>query len=212
MVSSIVSEADAYNDPSTRRAVTQLDLALHGKNDVWGEISPDGSPWGLSTNASNSEVKFLSVVLFRHGHLRASPLKQVDTVGGHRELGRSAQGANSPISRPLPPCNLIGLAERSTLKTEIELFVDDENYLACWGKTLEDRPSSAHSTPSTPESAFLTPLRLVFQTATLFSVFTQCKTSVLSVLHSRLAAVFQARNTLEKRFHAFLGVHPFIGR
>lgn len=60
MVLIILSEADAHNDPSACRAVTQLDLALHGKNDVWGEISPDGSPWGLSANASNSEVIFLS--------------------------------------------------------------------------------------------------------------------------------------------------------
>ena len=45
----------------------RLDLALHGKNDVWGEINPDGSPWGLSANASNSEAKFLSVLRFRHG-------------------------------------------------------------------------------------------------------------------------------------------------
>ena len=37
-----------------------LDLALHEKNDAWGEINPDGSPWGLSANAFNSEVKFLS--------------------------------------------------------------------------------------------------------------------------------------------------------
>lgn len=96
MVLIILSEADAHNDPSACRAAMRLDLALHEKNDVWGEISPDASPWGLSANASNSEVNFLSVVRFRHGHLRASPLKQVDTVGGHRELGRSAQGANSP--------------------------------------------------------------------------------------------------------------------
>lgn len=66
MVSSIVSEADAYNDPSTRRAVTQFDLTLHWRNDVWGEISPGRSPWGLSANASNSEAKFLSVLRFRH--------------------------------------------------------------------------------------------------------------------------------------------------
>lgn len=33
--------------------------------------------------------------------------------------------------KPPLPCNLIGLAERSTLKAEIELFVDDGNYLAC---------------------------------------------------------------------------------
>lgn len=44
-----------------------LDLTLHGKNDTWGEINPDGSPWGLSANASNSEAKFLSVLRFRHG-------------------------------------------------------------------------------------------------------------------------------------------------
>ena len=37
-----------------------LDLALYGKNDAWGEINPDDSPWGLSASASNSEVKFLS--------------------------------------------------------------------------------------------------------------------------------------------------------
>lgn len=59
MVLIILSEADVHNDPSACREAMRLDLALHGKNDVWGEISPDGSPWGLSANASNSEVKFL---------------------------------------------------------------------------------------------------------------------------------------------------------
>lgn len=63
-----------------------LDLALYGKNDVWGEINPDGSPWGLSANVSNSEAKFLSVLRLDMGYSGVSP-SPIETVRARRSSG-----------------------------------------------------------------------------------------------------------------------------